>query len=68
LEKLHQPISSALVEELKLATQTKNEACESETLAKISEPQPSGENNDVVEDILNLLYFGLLFEVKTHIV
>jgi len=66
LEKLHQPISLALVEELELAIQTKNEARESETLVENSEPQPSGENSDVVEDILNLLYFGSLFEMKTH--
>ncbi|AES96509.1 hypothetical protein MTR_5g037970 [Medicago truncatula] len=66
LGKLHKSISSALVEELELATQTKNESRESETLAENSEPRPSGENSNVVEDILNLLYFGSLFEVKTQ--
>lgn len=66
LEKLRQPLSSALTEELELATQTKNDARETETQAENSEPRPSGENSDVVEDILNLLYFGSLFEVKTQ--
>lgn len=66
LEKLRQPLSSALTEELELATQTKNDARETKTQAENSEPRPSGENSDVVEDILNLLYFGSLFEVKTQ--
>lgn len=65
LEYLRQPISSALIEELELVTQTKNETRECETLAENSEPRPS-KNNDVVKDILNLLYVGSLFKVKTQ--
>ncbi|PNX78288.1 keratin type I cytoskeletal 10-like [Trifolium pratense] len=56
-EKLRQPLSSALAEELDLATQNNRE-----TLPENSERR----SDDVVEDILNLLYFGSLFEVKTQ--
>ncbi|WJX62400.1 hypothetical protein P8452_47399 [Trifolium repens] len=62
-EKLRQPLSSALAEELDLATQNNRETVP-ENSERRSENQ--NQNDDVVEDILNLLYFGSLFEVKTQ--
>ncbi|CAI8587797.1 unnamed protein product [Vicia faba] len=64
LEKLRQPLSVALTEELDLALQNNRE-----TLTENSVPNSvnsANQNEDVVEDILNLLYFGSLFEVKTQ--
>ncbi|XP_077211107.1 uncharacterized protein LOC143846536 [Tasmannia lanceolata] len=59
-EKLHQPLSLALQEELSLSHQNPN-----------PNPNPNKksvnikeEDDDSIEDLLNLLYFGYLFDVK----
>ncbi|KAK7307147.1 hypothetical protein VNO77_39961 [Canavalia gladiata] len=60
-EKLRQPLASALAEELDNALQNR-----SETLAENSGSAEQPNSNDVVvEDLLNLLYFGSLFDVKS---
>ncbi|KAK7309558.1 hypothetical protein RJT34_06382 [Clitoria ternatea] len=62
-EKLRQPLASALTEELNITRENKPET--------LAENSGSGEHvhsnvNDVgVEDLLNLLYFGSLFDVKS---
>ncbi|TKY69740.1 DIL domain myosin family protein [Spatholobus suberectus] len=64
LEKLRPPLATALAEELEGAARNPGEA---ETLAENSgsrEPRPNS-NDVVVEDLLNLLYFGSLFDVKS---
>lgn len=61
LEKLRQPLSSALAEELDLALQNRGG-----TLPETTQQRPNSTGSDVVEDILNLLYFGSLFEVKSQ--
>ncbi|KAJ8773774.1 hypothetical protein K2173_006424 [Erythroxylum novogranatense] len=52
LEKLRQPLSSAVAEEIQLAVQRHNQ------------PEHQQQSDGVVEDLLNLLYFGSLFDVK----
>ncbi|XP_027362350.1 uncharacterized protein LOC113869970 isoform X3 [Abrus precatorius] len=60
-EKLRQPLSSALAEELDSALQSRRE-----TLAENSGSTEQPNSNDVVvEDLLNLIYFGSLFDVKS---
>ncbi|RDY09674.1 hypothetical protein CR513_05925, partial [Mucuna pruriens] len=63
LEKLRQPLASAVSEELENTAQNRRGA---ETLAENSgSVEPPNSNDVVVEDILNLLYFGSLFDVKS---
>lgn len=66
-EKLRQPLSSALTEELDLALQNTRETLP-ENSAPVSERlnESQNKNGDVVEDVINLLYFGSLFEVKSQ--
>ncbi|WRX15264.1 hypothetical protein QQP08_007751, partial [Theobroma cacao] len=71
LEKLRQPLSSAVSEEISLALQrqtifpdeTASEAQQDET--EVQEQQPN-EPDHAVEDLLNLLYFGSIFDVKSQ--
>lgn len=68
-EKLRQPLASALTEELQGAAPNARGA-ETPTLAESSgsfeQPPPQHSEDDVVvEDLLNLLYFGSLFDVKS---
>ncbi|XVE75175.1 hypothetical protein DITRI_Ditri12bG0074600 [Diplodiscus trichospermus] len=71
LEKLRQPLSFAVSEEISLALQrqtispgeTTSEAQRDKT--EIQEQQPN-ELDHAVEDLLNLLYFGSLFDVKSQ--
>lgn len=58
LEKLRQPLSSAVKDEITLSL-------EDHPNQKSDESQPRL-NDVVVEDILNLLYFGSLFDVKSQ--
>lgn len=62
-EKLRQPLSTALAEELDLALQNRPEKTLTENPQTAERPS---QNDDVVEDLLNLLYFGSLFEVKSQ--
>ena len=62
-EKLRQPLASALTEELDLALNNKRETLTEKSVPVDERPNKS---DDVVEDILNLLYFGSLFEVKSQ--
>ncbi|KAK8480406.1 hypothetical protein V6N13_090349 [Hibiscus sabdariffa] len=71
LEKLRQPLSSAVSEEISLALQSETDSPQQTT----SLPQPettqvqeqhSDEPHLAVEDLLKLLYFGSLFDVKSQ--
>ncbi|KAK8613265.1 hypothetical protein V6N13_101032 [Hibiscus sabdariffa] len=72
LEKLRQPLSAAVSEEISIALRRQTISPEETT----SEPQPdktetqeqqqSNEPDHTIEDLLNLLYFGLLFDVKSQ--
>lgn len=79
LEKLRQPLSAAVSEEIDLAvrhhqvslsTQPQADAPDEDGLEKPSgsEPATTHEPNQlgVAEDLLNLLYFGSLFDVKSQ--
>lgn len=68
LEKLRSPISNALAEELEIHQSPSSEPA---TLAadesKAVESRNDESNNDsVLSDLLNLLYFGSLFDVKSQ--
>ncbi|OMO55089.1 hypothetical protein COLO4_36201 [Corchorus olitorius] len=71
LEKLRQPLSSAVSEEISLALQgqpispdeTTSEAQQDKS--EVSEQVPN-EPDRAIEDLLNLLYFGSLFDVKSQ--
>lgn len=76
LEKLRQPLSSAVSEEINLALQRQQASVSSPTIAahdspsdvrddKTSDDKDQSEH-DVVQDLLNLLYFGSLFDVKSQ--
>ncbi|KAL5179046.1 Cytochrome P450 720B2 [Glycine soja] len=76
LDKLRQPLATALSEELQINdTSSQNPhhqtETENETLAESSgsiEPNSNSRNDVVVEDLLNFLYFGSLFDVKSDFV
>ncbi|XP_028792563.1 uncharacterized protein LOC114748353 [Neltuma alba] len=60
LEKLRQPLSSAVKEEVDLALQNHR-------VSPDEQPQKADDfNHPGVEDLLNLLYFGSLFDVKSQ--
>ncbi|XP_054809004.1 uncharacterized protein LOC129311064 [Prosopis cineraria] len=60
LEKLRQPLLSAVKEEVDLALQNHR-------ISPDKQPQKADDfNHTVVEDLLNLLYFGSLFDVKSQ--
>ncbi|KAE8687844.1 putative Thioredoxin H-type [Hibiscus syriacus] len=70
LEKLRQPLSAAVFEEISLALQRQTNSLEETTseaqLDKTeAQEQQSNESDHAIEDLLNLLYFGLLFDVKS---
>ncbi|KAG8383128.1 hypothetical protein BUALT_Bualt05G0152500 [Buddleja alternifolia] len=69
LEKLRQPISVAVDQEIELAVEKNRQKAEvvaTETPIE-EESEGKGENDDVsgVSDLLKLLYFGSVFDVKT---
>ncbi|KAE8661012.1 hypothetical protein F3Y22_tig00116943pilonHSYRG00002 [Hibiscus syriacus] len=71
LEKLRQPLSVAVSEEISLALQRQTCSLEETTseaqLDKTeTQEQQSNEHDHAIEDLLNLLYFGLLFDVKSQ--
>lgn len=78
LEKLRQPLSAALDEELNLALQSHQPGTSEPNNSGPSEPiaaaatttshheEPEAASSPVVEDLLNLLYFGSLFDVKSQ--
>ncbi|KAG6601402.1 hypothetical protein SDJN03_06635, partial [Cucurbita argyrosperma subsp. sororia] len=76
LEKLRQPLSSAVSEEINLAVQRQQASVSSQPVvtddspSEVTDDKPSGEKDQsehaVVEDLLNLLYFGSLFDVKSQ--
>ena len=71
LEKLRQPLSSAVSEEISLALQSQKISPEETTSeaernkTEVQEQQPN-EPDHAVDDLLNLLYFGSLFDVKSQ--
>lgn len=79
LEKLRQPLAVAVLEEIKLAVQQPQVSLSPQPLAdnsdkkdgneKPNEPESISREPDqqgLVEDLLNLLYFGSLFDVKSQ--
>ncbi|XP_009613040.1 uncharacterized protein C12G12.07c-like isoform X1 [Nicotiana tomentosiformis] len=64
LEKLRQPLAAAVAEEINLAVGQQRQVPPSESAADtpIDDPNNKGES---VEDLLNLLYFGSMFDVKS---
>ncbi|KAJ4850818.1 hypothetical protein Tsubulata_044987 [Turnera subulata] len=69
LEKLRAPLSSALSEELDLALRRQPQPQPSSpSVPNSAENHESQEGGDgAVEDLLNLLYFGSLFDVKPQV-
>ncbi|XP_010498969.1 PREDICTED: uncharacterized protein LOC104776570 [Camelina sativa] len=72
LEKLRAPLSAAVSEEISLAT-TKNHRDSSDPTTaseqkeiEVAEPPQSGDDGVKLEDLVNLLYFGSLFDVKSQ--
>ncbi|KAK8579467.1 hypothetical protein V6N13_142676 [Hibiscus sabdariffa] len=65
LEKLRQPLSSAVSEEISLALQRQTISSE-ETTSQTQEQLPPDVPEHAIEDLLNLLYFGSLFDVKSQ--
>ncbi|GKV22741.1 hypothetical protein SLEP1_g32577 [Rubroshorea leprosula] len=68
LEKLRNPLASAVSEEISLARQqdaisADDAACQDQEKPTEEEPH---EPDHAVEDLLNLLYFGSLFDVKSQ--
>lgn len=74
LEKLRQPLSQALSEELSLAAQRhqlSSDSAPATDLGQTPDDHPHESSDDrldvgVAEDLLNLLYFGSLFDVKSQ--
>ncbi|KAB2032066.1 hypothetical protein ES319_D05G346200v1 [Gossypium barbadense] len=66
LEKLRHPLSSAVSEEISLALQRQTISAEETTSEAQQQQQPPSEPDHAVEDLLNLLYFGSLFDVKSQ--
>lgn len=76
LEKLRLPLSSAVSEEICLAVQRQQASVSSQPVSTDDSPTEVRDENDsdvkdqsehaVVEDLLNLLYFGSLFDVKSQ--
>ncbi|KAM7484318.1 hypothetical protein LguiA_000327 [Lonicera macranthoides] len=64
LEKLRQPLSAAVADEVSLALQRINEVSEQKG-SEEGQNQVEREHA-VVEDLLNLIYFGSMFDVKTQ--
>lgn len=72
LEKLRAPLSVAVQEELSLAasaTPAPSEEAEERSLEHQEEqlqqlPPPASDDGDAIKDLLNLMYFGSLFDVK----
>ncbi|XP_041010842.1 uncharacterized protein LOC121254760 [Juglans microcarpa x Juglans regia] len=78
LEKLRQPLSQAVSEELSLAAQRQQLSSDSAPASTV-DPENSNDDDDhhhqrkndepglrIVEDLLHLLYFGSLFDVKSQ--
>ncbi|KAK8691509.1 hypothetical protein V6N13_075019 [Hibiscus sabdariffa] len=65
LEKLRHPLSSAVSEEISLALQHQTISSE-ETTSQTQEQLPPDVPELAIEDLLNLLYFGSLFDVKSQ--
>ncbi|KAG7974970.1 hypothetical protein I3843_06G074600 [Carya illinoinensis] len=77
LEKLRQPLSQALSEELSIAAQRQLLSSHSAPASSVDRENSTDEDDDhrgknsepdlgVVEDLLKLLYFGSLFDVKSQ--
>ncbi|XP_038893350.1 uncharacterized protein LOC120082167 isoform X2 [Benincasa hispida] len=76
LEKLRQPLSSAVSEEINLAVQRQQASVSSQPVSTDDSPtevrdEKTNDEKDqsehaMVEDLLNLLYFGSLFDVKSQ--
>lgn len=62
LEKLKQPLSIAVAEEIDLAVRVKSE----NVAEKAEEGAKSGDEFSVVEKVLELLYFGSMFDVRSE--
>ncbi|MCD7466166.1 hypothetical protein HAX54_002603 [Datura stramonium] len=67
LEKLRQPLAAAVVEEINLATEQRQVSPSESATAVDSDNkgEPAREGILMVQDLLNLLYFGSMFDVKS---
>ncbi|XP_015062304.1 uncharacterized protein LOC107007956 [Solanum pennellii] len=69
LEKLRQPLAAAVVEEINLSTGQHQvspaESAVNMAIDSTNKGEPAREGVLVVEDLLNLLYFGSMFDVKS---
>uniref|UniRef100_A0A1J3E536 Glycine-rich protein n=1 Tax=Noccaea caerulescens TaxID=107243 RepID=A0A1J3E536_NOCCA len=75
LDKLRAPLSAAVSEEISLATQHKRSSPDQSTAAEkndVAEPAQEASSTDgganklELEDLVNILYFGSLFDVKSQ--
>ncbi|KAG5629521.1 hypothetical protein H5410_001238 [Solanum commersonii] len=69
LEKLRQPLAAAVVEEINLSTEQRQvspaESALDTAIDSTNKGEPAREGVLEVEDLLNLLYFGSMFDVKS---
>lgn len=69
LEKLRQPLAAAVVEEINLATEQRqvspSESALDTAIDSTNKGEPAHEGGLVVEDLLYLLYFGSMFDVRS---
>ncbi|KAK6802799.1 hypothetical protein RDI58_000582 [Solanum bulbocastanum] len=69
LEKLRQPLAAAVVEEINLSTELRQispaESALDTAIDSTNKGEPAREGVLEVEDLLNLLYFGSMFDVKS---
>ncbi|CAL9216169.1 unnamed protein product [Arabidopsis halleri] len=72
LEKIRAPLSAAVAEEISLATQhnrapsDQTTASEPKEVTDIPQEVSGGDGGAKLEDLVNLLYFGSLFDVKSQ--
>ena len=64
LEKLRAPLSTALHEEISIALNSSQQQQHQHQQQQTQEEQLSTNNNHLVKDLLHLMYFGSLFDVK----
>lgn len=70
LEKLRQPLAQAVAQEIDLAMEKKTHEkpqpeAPSEEAAAVKEDEPGGSAGSIIPDLLKLIYFGSIFDVRT---
>ncbi|KAF8045892.1 hypothetical protein N665_4235s0001 [Sinapis alba] len=66
LEKLRDPLSAAVSEETTLTTTQNHHHASSNQTTTAGPEEKEGENREKLEDLVNLLYFGSLFDMKSQ--